>query len=130
MHYKTLSTILDLLSGPKKKHIKQPQGFFGIFFVHNPTLQLMSDEQPLEFEPGLAGDIAKSIMTPGYTASGVIQIMYYTFYALFATLIFMMAMTRGNPHVIALFLIALCLFVTIRWLVFIVLNFLRSGYIN
>ncbi|GAA5815225.1 hypothetical protein MFLAVUS_008731 [Mucor flavus] len=77
----------------------------------------MPDEQPLEFEPGLAGDIAKSIMTPGYTASGVIQIMYYTFYALFATLIFMMVMTRGNPHVIALFLIALCLFVTIRWFI-------------
>jgi hypothetical protein len=64
---------------------------------------------------GITGDIIKSIMTPGYTASGVIQIMFYTFYALFATLLFMIFITGGNPHVIALFLIALCLFVTIKW---------------
>lgn len=64
---------------------------------------------------GLTGDIIKSIMTPGYTASGVIQIMFYTFYALFATLLFMIFITGGNPHVIALFLLALCLFVTIKW---------------
>ncbi|KAL9558753.1 hypothetical protein MBANPS3_000739 [Mucor bainieri] len=64
---------------------------------------------------GLAGDIIKSIMTPGYTASGVIRIMFYTFYALFATLLFMIFITGGNPHVIALFLLALCLFVTIKW---------------
>ncbi|KAK4516904.1 decapping endonuclease targeting mRNA [Mucor velutinosus] len=66
---------------------------------------------------GLAGDIIKSIMTPGYTASGVIRIMFYAFYALFATLLFMIFITRGNPHVIALFLLALCLFVTIKWFI-------------
>lgn len=78
----------------------------------------MSDEQPIEFEThetGITGDIIKSIMTPGYTANGVIQIMFYTFYALFATLLFMIFITGGNPHVIALFLIAVCLFITIKW---------------
>ncbi|KAF1807779.1 hypothetical protein V8B55DRAFT_1350069 [Mucor lusitanicus] len=77
-------------------------------------------EQPPAFEieaDGLAGDIIKSIMTPGYTASGVIRIMFYAFYALFATLLFMIFMTGGNPHVIALFLLALCLFVTIKWFI-------------
>ncbi|KAG2197649.1 hypothetical protein INT47_002356 [Mucor saturninus] len=75
------------------------------------------DDQPLQFEKGLVGDIAKSIMTPGYTANGVIQLMFYTFYALFATLLFMLFMTGGNPHVIALTLIAVCLFVTIKWFI-------------
>lgn len=81
----------------------------------------MSDEQqqPLvEIEAdGIAGDIIKSIMTPGYTANGVIKIMFYTFYALFATLLFMIVITGGNPHVIALLLIAVCLFLTIKWFI-------------
>ncbi|KAI9480360.1 MAG: ER protein Pkr1-domain-containing protein [Benjaminiella poitrasii] len=66
---------------------------------------------------GLVEDVVKSIMTPGYTANGVIKIMFYTFYALFITLLFMIYLTRGNPHVIALFLLALCLFVTIKWFI-------------
>ncbi|CEG77198.1 hypothetical protein RMATCC62417_11994 [Rhizopus microsporus] len=66
---------------------------------------------------GLADDIVKSIMTPGYTAKGVIKIMFYTFYVLFATLLFMIVITGGNPHVIALLLLAICLFVTIRWFI-------------
>ncbi|KAG1436020.1 hypothetical protein G6F56_013736 [Rhizopus delemar] len=78
----------------------------------------MPKEIPVEIEThGLTGDIAKSIMTPGYTAKGVIQIMFYTFYALFATLLFMLFMTGGNPHVIALLLLAICLFVTIKWFI-------------
>ncbi|KAI9267323.1 hypothetical protein BY458DRAFT_587143 [Sporodiniella umbellata] len=56
-------------------------------------------------------------MTPGYTAKSVIRIMFYAFYALFATLLSMVFMTGGNPHVIALLLLALCLFVTIRWFI-------------
>lgn len=74
---------------------------------HEPSFEIEAD--------GITGDIIKSIMTPGYTASGVIQIMFYAFYALFATLLFMIFMTGGNPHVIVLFLLALCLFVTIKW---------------
>ncbi|CAO3700482.1 hypothetical protein G6F70_004926 [Rhizopus microsporus] len=66
---------------------------------------------------GLGDDIVKSIMTPGYTAKGVIKIMFYAFYALFATLLFMIVITGGNPHVIALLLLAMCLFVTIRWFI-------------
>ncbi|KAI7897655.1 uncharacterized protein BX663DRAFT_527484 [Cokeromyces recurvatus] len=64
---------------------------------------------------GLMDDIIKSIMTPGYTATGVIKIMFYAFYALFITLLVMIYLTGGNPHVIALLLLALCLFVTIKW---------------
>ena len=76
----------------------------------------MAEQQNIEIETtGLAGDIVKSIMTPGYTANGVINIMFYTFYALFATLLFMIFVTGGNPHVIALLLLAICLFVSIRW---------------
>ena len=76
----------------------------------------MAEQQNIEIETtGLAGDIVKSIMTPGYTANGVINIMFYTFYALFATLLFMIFMTGGNPHVIALLLLAICLFASIRW---------------
>ncbi|KAI8336439.1 ER protein Pkr1-domain-containing protein [Choanephora cucurbitarum] len=78
----------------------------------------MAEQQNIEIETtGLAGDIVKSIMTPGYTANGVINIMFYTFYALFATLLFMIFMTGGNPHVIALLLLAICLFVSIRWFI-------------
>ncbi|KAI8341710.1 hypothetical protein BC941DRAFT_509808 [Chlamydoabsidia padenii] len=66
-------------------------------------------------EKGLVEDIIKSIMTPGYTASGVIQFMFYVFYALFATLAVMVIMTGGNAHVIALLLLAICLFLAIRW---------------
>ncbi|KAI8355537.1 hypothetical protein BD560DRAFT_407126 [Blakeslea trispora] len=76
----------------------------------------MAEQQNIEIEAtGLTGDIVKSIMTPGYTASTVINIMFYTFYALFATLLFMIFMTGGNPHVIALLLLAICLFGSIRW---------------
>lgn len=84
------------------------------FSRYHPT---MSNEQPLiEIEDtGITGDIMRSIMTPGYTASGVIQIMFYAFYALFATLLFMLVITGGNPHVIVLLLIAVCLFLTIKW---------------
>ncbi|KAI8968575.1 hypothetical protein BDF20DRAFT_897091 [Mycotypha africana] len=64
---------------------------------------------------GLANDIIESIMTPGYTAKGVIKIMFYAFYALFITLLIMIFLTGGNLHVIALLLLAICLFVLIKW---------------
>lgn len=80
------------------------------------SLFTMSNETPVEIEAhGLMGEIVQSIMTPGYTAKGVIKIMFYAFYALFATLLFMIIITGGNPHVIALLLLAICLFLTIRW---------------
>ncbi|ORZ25857.1 hypothetical protein BCR42DRAFT_364345 [Absidia repens] len=66
-------------------------------------------------EGGLVNDIITSIMTPGYTATGVIQAMFYAFYALFATLTIMVIITGGNPHVIALLLLSVCLFIAIRW---------------
>ncbi|KAI8887300.1 hypothetical protein K501DRAFT_242740 [Backusella circina FSU 941] len=72
-------------------------------------------EELIQTQEGLLGDIIKSIMTPGYTAKGVIGIMFYAFYALFATLAVLIIITGGNPHVIALFLLSLCFFVTVRW---------------
>ncbi|KAI8088762.1 uncharacterized protein BX664DRAFT_358406 [Halteromyces radiatus] len=68
-------------------------------------------------EKGLVADIVTSIMTPGYTATGVIKAMFYAFYALFATLIVMVVITGGNGHVIALLLLAFCLFLAIRWFI-------------
>ncbi|KAI9018693.1 hypothetical protein CLU79DRAFT_759888 [Phycomyces nitens] len=75
------------------------------------------DDNNLFQEPGLTNDIIRSIMTPGYTATGVIKLMFYAFYALFATLAGMVVITGGNGHVIALLLLSLCLFFTIRWFV-------------
>ncbi|ORY94765.1 ER protein Pkr1-domain-containing protein [Syncephalastrum racemosum] len=66
---------------------------------------------------GLADDVMQSIMTPGYTATGVVRVMYYAFYLLFATLAGMVIATRGNIHVIALLFLSIILFVTIRWFV-------------
>ncbi|KAI8365900.1 uncharacterized protein BYT42DRAFT_618353 [Radiomyces spectabilis] len=68
-----------------------------------------------EQSQGLASDIVKSIMTPGYTARGVITLMFYAFYALFATLFLLIFLTGGNGHVVALLLLSLCLFFIIKW---------------
>lgn len=64
---------------------------------------------------GLANDIVESVLTPGYTAKGVIRLMFYSFYLLFATLVGMIIVTRGNYHVIGLLVLSICLFLTIRW---------------
>ncbi|KAL0075064.1 hypothetical protein J3Q64DRAFT_1776513 [Phycomyces blakesleeanus] len=81
------------------------------------TVQSQDSDDALFQEPGLTNDIIRSIMTPGYTAKGVIKLMFYAFYALFATLAAMVVITGGNGHVIALLLLSLCLFFTIRWFV-------------
>lgn len=66
-------------------------------------------------QEGLVNDLITSIMTPGYTAKGVIRLMYQSFYALFFTLFCLLLGTKGNFHVLALLIIAICLFVTLRW---------------
>lgn len=63
----------------------------------------------------LVDDIVQSVMTPGYTATGVIKLMFYAFYMLFATLATMVVMTGGNLHVVALLLLSISLFLTIKW---------------
>ncbi|CAO3628542.1 unnamed protein product [Cunninghamella echinulata] len=68
-------------------------------------------------EEGLVTDIITSIMTPGYTATGVIKLMFYAFYALFVTLLGMVFITGGNGHVIALLFLSICLFIAIRWFI-------------
>ncbi|KAI7864342.1 hypothetical protein BDF14DRAFT_1744927 [Spinellus fusiger] len=83
------------------------------------TKESSANDTPLELtqEKGLAGDIIRSIMTPGYTAQGVIKLMFYAFYALFGTLAGMVVATGGNGHVIALLVLSICLFLTIRWFI-------------
>ncbi|KAI9307579.1 hypothetical protein BJ944DRAFT_261667 [Cunninghamella echinulata] len=68
-------------------------------------------------EEGFVTDIITSIMTPGYTATGVIKLMFYAFYALFVTLLGMVFITGGNGHVIALLFLSICLFIAIRWFI-------------
>ncbi|KAL1930448.1 hypothetical protein VTP01DRAFT_10610 [Rhizomucor pusillus] len=65
----------------------------------------------------LVNDIVQSVLTPGYTAKGVIRLLFYSFYALFATLFGLVIATDFNGHVIALLLLAICLFLTIRWFI-------------
>ncbi|CDS07513.1 hypothetical protein LRAMOSA01462 [Lichtheimia ramosa] len=65
----------------------------------------------------LVDDIVQSVMTPGYTATGVIKLMFYAFYMLFATLATMVVMTGGNLHVVALLLLSISLFLTIKWFI-------------
>jgi ER protein Pkr1 len=64
---------------------------------------------------GLVNDIIESIMTPGYTPNSVIQLMYKAFYALFFTLFLLLLGTSGNLHVLALLIISICLFLSVRW---------------
>ncbi|KAI8072798.1 hypothetical protein BC940DRAFT_330254 [Gongronella butleri] len=66
-------------------------------------------------ERSFADDLIHSLMTPGYTAKGIISIMFYAFYALFATLGLMLIVTGGNLHVLALLILSISLFLAIRW---------------
>lgn len=84
--------------------------------IHPPNQQLFL------YKMSLVDDIVQSVMTPGYTATGVIKLMFYAFYMLFATLAAMVIMTGGNLHVVALLLLSICLFLTIKWQV----NFLKT----
>ncbi|GAA5940287.1 Pkr1p [Sporobolomyces koalae] len=59
-------------------------------------------------------DVVNSIFTPG-TNSGLIQAMSYSFYALFVTLFGMVLLTGGNLHVVALLVLSIGLFVSIKW---------------
>src|SRR5438045_1017650 len=58
-----------------------PSPFF--FYTQPPTCKTMDQQQQ---ERSFVDDLVHSLMTPGYTAKGVIRIMFYAFYALFATL--------------------------------------------
>ncbi|GAA5832574.1 hypothetical protein JCM5353_002196 [Sporobolomyces roseus] len=63
---------------------------------------------------GMLSDVVSSIFTPG-TNSGLIQAMSYSFYALFVTLFGMVLLTGGNLHVVALLVLSIGLFVSIKW---------------
>ena len=64
--------------------------------------------------------IFASLFQPGLNAP-LHNLMNYTFYALFLTLSVMIFLTSANIHVIALFGIALGLFASVNWCVFILL---------
>lgn len=63
----------------------------------------------------MLSDVISSIFTPG-TNSGLIQAMSYSFYALFVTLFGMVLLTKGNLHVVALLVLSIGLFASIKWL--------------
>ncbi|GAA5991172.1 hypothetical protein JCM5350_001936 [Sporobolomyces pararoseus] len=63
---------------------------------------------------GILSDVISSIFTPG-TNSGLIQAMSYSFYALFVTLFGMVLLTGGNLHVVALLVLSIGLFISIKW---------------
>ncbi|SCV68732.1 BQ2448_853 [Microbotryum intermedium] len=60
-------------------------------------------------------DVIASIFEPG-TNSGLVQAMSYSFYALFVTLCGMVLLTGGNLHVVALLVLSLGLYASIRWI--------------
>ncbi|KWU46683.1 hypothetical protein RHOSPDRAFT_31499 [Rhodotorula sp. JG-1b] len=62
----------------------------------------------------MLADIVDSIFTPG-TNSGLIRAMDMSFYALFAVLVVMVVLTRGNGHICALFALSVGLFASIKW---------------
>lgn len=64
----------------------------------------------------MLADIVDSIFTPG-TNSGLIRAMDMSFYALFAVLVVMVVLTRGNGHICALFALSVGLFASIKWCV-------------
>ncbi|KAI8577211.1 hypothetical protein K450DRAFT_253428 [Umbelopsis ramanniana AG] len=81
--------------------------------MSEPTAQIQDDSR----KDGLVNDIIESIMTPGYTPNSVIQLMYKAFYALFFTLFLLLLGTNGNLHVLALLIISICLFLSVRWFI-------------
>ncbi|KAI9285693.1 ER protein Pkr1-domain-containing protein [Umbelopsis sp. AD052] len=81
--------------------------------MSEPTIQIQDDSR----KDGLVNDIIESIMTPGYTPNSVIQLMYKAFYALFFTLFLLLIGTSGNLHVLALLIISICLFLSVRWFI-------------
>ncbi|SGY31463.1 BQ5605_C002g01232 [Microbotryum silenes-dioicae] len=70
---------------------------------------------PTPNEPrSMLQDVIASIFEPG-TNSGLVQAMSYSFYALFVTLFGMVVLTGGNIHVVALLVLSLGLYASIRW---------------
>ncbi|KAM0793459.1 hypothetical protein ACM66B_000902 [Microbotryomycetes sp. NB124-2] len=59
-------------------------------------------------------DVISSIFEPG-TNSGLIKAMSYSFYSLFVTLFGMLVLTKGNLHVLALLVLSLGLFASVKW---------------
>ncbi|GAA6004405.1 hypothetical protein JCM10207_000712 [Rhodosporidiobolus poonsookiae] len=63
---------------------------------------------------GMLADVVSSVFTPG-TNPGLVRAMNYSFYALFVTLAGMLALTGGSVHVLALLVLSVALFASIRW---------------
>ncbi|RUP50607.1 hypothetical protein BC936DRAFT_138416 [Jimgerdemannia flammicorona] len=60
-------------------------------------------------------DLVNSLLYPGHTPSGVIRLLDFAFLALFATLVGMLVLTEGNLHVLAMLVLSVMLFVSIKW---------------
>ncbi|GAA6036575.1 hypothetical protein JCM8097_001233 [Rhodosporidiobolus ruineniae] len=67
----------------------------------------------------LFSDVVNSVFEPG-TNSGLVRAMSYSFYALFATLAWMVYLcwdTEGRWHVFGLLGLSIALFVSMRWFI-------------
>ncbi|KAJ3065229.1 hypothetical protein HDU98_011399 [Podochytrium sp. JEL0797] len=64
----------------------------------------------------LMEEVWHSVFTPGIN-SKVVRVMDACFYALFATLFGLLVVSGGSVHVVVLLLVAICLFVTVKWFV-------------
>ncbi|KAI9227046.1 MAG: ER protein Pkr1-domain-containing protein, partial [Piptocephalis tieghemiana] len=60
--------------------------------------------------------VISSIFTPG-TNPGLVKATNRAFMALFASLLFLLAVSGGNLHVVALLVIAGCLYGSIQWFI-------------
>jgi len=73
----------------------------------------------------MLNDVVSSIFTPG-TNPGLLRAIDFTFYALFATLVLLLVVSDFNLHVVILLFLAVCLFVSLKW-VLVELNKIQSA---
>ncbi|KAJ3413762.1 hypothetical protein HDV05_007581 [Chytridiales sp. JEL 0842] len=70
--------------------------------------------KPRTGKPSLFEEVWLSIFEPGVT-SGVVRVMDYAFYGLFASLALLLVATQGNFHVVFLSVVSICLFASVKW---------------
>jgi hypothetical protein len=89
---------------------EEMEGGEGVSLTGDPVL----DAALRPGKPGLIEEVWLSIFEPGVT-SGVIKVMDYAFYGLFASLALLLIGTMGNIHVVFLLLVSICLFASVKW---------------
>ncbi|RUS19877.1 hypothetical protein BC937DRAFT_86782 [Endogone sp. FLAS-F59071] len=87
--------------------------------THTPTFITPPDPDDEVPPPSsdIVTDLVNSLLYPGHTPSGVIHLMDFAFFALFATLVGMLMLTGGNLHVVAMLVLSLGVFGSIKWFI-------------